>query len=93
MVNLFKKAKLIYESSLILKSGTGRQGQYFDVQDPESLKWHNVTIKTDEKGTIIQSDCDCKHQSLKSQYTTICSHIICVIIYEYFHTKKNKGDN
>lgn len=91
MATIFKKAKLIYNNTLILKKDTGIKGEYYEAQDLISQKWHSITIKTDLYGTTFS--CDCTDQSLphatnlKNGKQALCSHIISVIYKKYFETK------
>lgn len=88
---IWKKAKLLYNSSLIMKDGQGNKGEYYKVQDYESKKWHGITIETNLYGTTFT--CTCTDQSLPHTANFIkgkqplCSHIIAVIYNKYFETK------
>jgi uncharacterized metal-binding protein YceD (DUF177 family) len=78
--NIFKKAKRAHFAGMITIKGIGTK-EYYQVIDEKSEKEHQVTIYKNQEGTHITCDCDCTHKSLKSQYLTLCSHEIAVILF------------
>jgi hypothetical protein len=74
---IFKKGKMQYFSQAIRKIGEGTK-EYYSVDDLQSGKEHQVSIKETEEGLIFS--CPCTHQSLHQPKGVICSHTISVIL-------------
>lgn len=89
---LFKKAKATYQGGLVTLFGTGRRADHFAVQDADNEHTHYVTQSRHAEGTVFS--CDCTFQSLpreknlKNGQQPLCTHIIAVVMYVYFHTPK-----
>jgi hypothetical protein len=81
---IFKRAKNAYQAGMVRRKEESSRKIYYSVDDIESGKEHQVTLENTDKGTIIT--CTCTEQSLHSSKLVLCSHMIMVIIYEYFHT-------
>ena len=91
---VFRKAKQQYQSGFVRHTGTGKQKQYYEVEDIDSQKTHMVTIELTDKGLIFEDDCISRSLSgnkSKGTYSPhLCSHIISTIMKIYFDTKLPK---
>lgn len=93
MTNIWKKAKNIYSAGVVRHEGTNRQNEYYQVEDLETNKTHNVKISNTPNGVLLS--CDCTFQSLPRKENldkgrqAFCSHCIATIFYKHFHTKIN----
>jgi hypothetical protein len=94
VIEIFCKAKNIYSGGGVKETGRTERNIYFDVDDFDSEKTHQVTFDKTRKGWVIICDCDCTSRSLaannKEFSPHFCSHILCSIFYTYHKTLANR---
>jgi hypothetical protein len=82
--DVFKKAKGLYYSGFVRQKAESDRKVYFDVDDFESGKTHDVVMHKTIKGLTF--DCDCTSRSLSKGSPHLCSHILGVVFYIYHKT-------
>lgn len=87
---IFSNAYHIYQGGFIKIERISDTTIYFEVEDLNSGKIHNVSLGYDERSQTTGLNCDCTIQALKIKHKPLCSHMVAAILYSGFQLGRPK---